>query len=67
MLSDRELFAIIRGGSPEPVDEPNYPMIAGLSTITTNCHRFQHLAEIGSEIVSQFYPGKGSPVRVVPL
>jgi hypothetical protein len=29
MLSDRELFAIIRGGLPEPVDEPNYPMIAG--------------------------------------
>jgi hypothetical protein len=29
MLTDRELFAIIRGGSCEPVDEPNYPMIAG--------------------------------------
>ena len=28
-LSDRELFAIIRGGSREPVDEPSYPMIAG--------------------------------------
>lgn len=27
MLTDRELFAIIRGGSCEP--EPNYPMIAG--------------------------------------
>ena len=29
VLSDRELFAIIRGGSREPVDEPSYPMIAG--------------------------------------
>ena len=28
VLSDRELFAIIRGGSREPVDGPNYPMIA---------------------------------------
>ena len=29
-LSDRELFAIIRGGSPEPVSLPSFPMIAGL-------------------------------------
>jgi hypothetical protein len=29
VLSDRELFAIIRGGSREPADEPSYPMIAG--------------------------------------
>jgi hypothetical protein len=29
VLSDRELFAIIRGGLPEPVDEPSYSMIAG--------------------------------------
>jgi hypothetical protein len=29
VLSDPELFAIIRGGSLEPVDEPGYPMIAG--------------------------------------
>jgi hypothetical protein len=29
VLSDRELFAIIRGGSPEPADVPSYPMIAG--------------------------------------
>jgi hypothetical protein len=29
VLSDRELFAIIQGGSCEPVDEPSYPMIAG--------------------------------------
>ena len=29
VLSDRELFAIIRGGSPEPFDAPGYPMIAG--------------------------------------
>jgi hypothetical protein len=28
-LSDRELFAIIRDGSPEPVDMRSYPMIAG--------------------------------------
>ena len=28
-LSDRELFAIIRGGSCQPVDVPSYPMIAG--------------------------------------
>jgi hypothetical protein len=28
-LSDRELFAISRGGSHEPVDAPSYPMIAG--------------------------------------
>lgn len=28
-LSDRELFAIIRSRSCDPVDEPNYPMIAG--------------------------------------
>jgi hypothetical protein len=28
-MTDQQLFAIIRGGSPEPVDEPNYPMIAG--------------------------------------
>jgi hypothetical protein len=28
VLSDRELFAIIRGGSCERVDEPSYPMIA---------------------------------------
>jgi hypothetical protein len=28
-LSDRELFTIIRGGLPEPLDEPGYPMIAG--------------------------------------
>jgi hypothetical protein len=27
--SDRELFAIIRGGSPKPADVPSYPMIAG--------------------------------------
>jgi hypothetical protein len=27
--SDRELFAIIPGGSREPVDEPSYPMSAG--------------------------------------
>jgi hypothetical protein len=25
VLSDRELFAIIRGGSREPVDVPSYP------------------------------------------
>jgi hypothetical protein len=29
VLSDRELFAIIRAGSCEPVDEPSYPMISG--------------------------------------
>ena len=29
VLSDRELFAIIKGGSREPVEEPSYPMIAG--------------------------------------
>jgi hypothetical protein len=29
VLSDRELFAIIRGGSPEPEDVPSYLMIAG--------------------------------------
>jgi hypothetical protein len=29
VLSDPELFAIIRGGSCEPVHEPSYPMIAG--------------------------------------
>ena len=29
VLSDRELFAIIRSGSSEPVDVPSYPMIAG--------------------------------------
>jgi hypothetical protein len=29
VLSDRELFAIIRGGSRDPVDEPDYLMIAG--------------------------------------
>jgi hypothetical protein len=29
VLSDRELIAIIRGGSPEPVDVPSYMMIAG--------------------------------------
>ncbi len=29
MLSDGELFAIIREGSCEPVDEPSYAMIAG--------------------------------------
>ncbi|MGB6400019.1 MAG: hypothetical protein WBF73_30700 [Bradyrhizobium sp.] len=28
-LSDRELFAISRGGMPEQVDAPSYPMIAG--------------------------------------
>jgi hypothetical protein len=28
-LSDRELFAIIRGGSREPVDEPSYARICG--------------------------------------
>jgi hypothetical protein len=28
-LSDHELFTIIQGGPCEPVDEPNYPMIAG--------------------------------------
>jgi hypothetical protein len=28
-MTDRELFAIIRRGSSEPVDEPIYPMIAG--------------------------------------
>lgn len=28
-LSDRELFAIIRGGSCEPVDKPGYPRIVG--------------------------------------
>jgi hypothetical protein len=29
VLPDCELFAIIRGGSREPVDEPSYPVIAG--------------------------------------
>jgi len=29
VLSDRELFAIIRGGSREPVDEPNRLKICG--------------------------------------
>ena len=29
VLSDRELFSIIRRGSPEQVDGPSYPMIAG--------------------------------------
>jgi hypothetical protein len=29
VLSDRELFAIIRGGQPEPGEEPRYPMIVG--------------------------------------
>jgi hypothetical protein len=29
LLSDRELLEIIQRGSPEPVDEPSYPMIAG--------------------------------------
>ena len=29
VLSDRELFAIIRGGLPEPVDVPSCRMIAG--------------------------------------
>jgi hypothetical protein len=29
LVSDRELFAVIRRGSPEPVDVPSYPMIAG--------------------------------------
>ena len=29
MLSDRELFAIIRGGSCEPVDEPSPLQICG--------------------------------------
>jgi hypothetical protein len=29
VLSDYELFAILRRGSPEPVDEPRSPMIAG--------------------------------------
>jgi hypothetical protein len=29
VLPDQELFAIIQGGSPEPVDEPSHPMIAG--------------------------------------
>ena len=29
VLSDGELFAIIRRGSSEPVNEPSYPMIAG--------------------------------------
>jgi hypothetical protein len=28
MLTDRELFAISRGGLPEQVDVPSYPMIA---------------------------------------
>ena len=29
MLSDGELFAIIRGGSPEPLDEPSHLQICG--------------------------------------
>jgi hypothetical protein len=29
VLSDRELFAIIRGGSREPLDEPSYARICG--------------------------------------
>jgi hypothetical protein len=28
-LSDAELFAIIRGGSREPLDEPSYTLICG--------------------------------------
>ncbi len=28
-MSDRELFAIIRGGSREPLDEPSYARICG--------------------------------------
>jgi hypothetical protein len=28
-LSDQELLGIIQRGSPEPLDEPCYPMIAG--------------------------------------
>jgi hypothetical protein len=29
VLSDRELFAIIRGGSCEPLDQPSYARICG--------------------------------------
>jgi hypothetical protein len=29
VLSDRELFAIIRRGSREPLDEPNHSLICG--------------------------------------
>jgi hypothetical protein len=28
-MTDQQLMAVIRGGSPEPADEPRYPMIAG--------------------------------------
>jgi hypothetical protein len=28
-MTDQQLFAIIRGGSREPVDEPSYPRICG--------------------------------------